>query len=113
MCTSWLLTLLLVVTSISCLCFTTILQRCVCTVTRYQAPLASRRSLFAPCLPSTFFPTCVQSPCGSLGFITLTVLNRGEIAVVGHCKFAEMLYSSDELAPRLHPLYPLQLQDSP
>ena len=82
------------------LCLTTILQRCVYPATRCQAPLTSRRPLFAPCLPSTFSPTCVQSPCGSLGFITLTVLNRGEVAVVGHCKFAEMLYSSDELAPR-------------
>ena len=79
------------------LCLTTILQRCVYPATRCQAPLASRRPLFAPCLPSTCSRACVQSPCGSLRFITLTVLNRGEVAVVGHCKFAEMLYSSDEL----------------
>ena len=62
-----------------------------------SAPLASRRPLFAPCLPSTCSRACVQSPCGSLRLITLTVLNRGELAVVGHCKFAGMLYSSDEL----------------
>ena len=55
MCTSWLLTLLLVVTSISCLCLTTILQRCVCTVTRYQTPLASRRSLFGTVLTFDVF----------------------------------------------------------
>ena len=81
----------------ACLCLTTILQRCVYPATRCQAPLVSRRPLFAPCLPSTCSSACVQSPCGSLRFITLTVLNRGEVAVVGHCKFAEMLYSSDEL----------------
>ena len=52
---------------------------------------------FTPCLPSTCSRACVQSPCGSLRFITLTFLYRGEVAVVGHCKFAEMLYSSDEL----------------
>ena len=62
-----------------------------------SAPLASRRPLFAPCLPSTCSRACVQSPCGSLRFNTLTVLNRGELAVVCHCKFAEMFYSSDEL----------------
>ena len=62
-----------------------------------SALLASRRPLFAPCLPSTCSRACVQSPCGSLRFIILTVLNRGEVAVVGHCKFADMLYSSDEL----------------
>ena len=45
-CTSWLLTLLLLVSSISCLCLTTILQSCVYTVMRYQAPLASRLVLY-------------------------------------------------------------------
>ena len=68
-----------------------------------SAPLASRRPLFAPCLPSTCSRACVQSPFGSLRFITLTVLNRGELAVVGHCKFAEMLYfQTSSLQDRVH-----------
>ena len=72
-------------------------------IAEVRTAVASRRPLFAPCLPSTCSRACVQSPCGSLRFITLTVLNRGELAVVGHCKFAEMLYfQTSSLQDRVH-----------
>ena len=65
--TSWFLILLLLVTSISCLCLTTILQRCVYPATWYQAPLQSRRPLLTTCLPSTCSRACVGVPPTSVG----------------------------------------------